>query len=238
MKKIMFNEVWKDITGFEGLYEVSNYGNVRRYDTKQLKATPLNRYGYPQVNLYKNGKSHLWRVHRLVAIAFVDNPNPIKYDCINHKDENPCNNNANNLEWCDRTYNNNYGGHNARSAISRSKAVMQYTLDGEFLKEWLSGTYASRQLFIPQAAINACCLHKPKYNQAGGFLWKYKDDSMPIIYKHGKRVVKCGVDGTPIEEYQNITEASITNHILPSSISNCLAGRSKFAGGYKWKLIK
>lgn len=234
----MEQEIWKDIVGFEGLYEVSNYGSVRRYDTKQLKATTLNRYGYPQVNLYKSGKSHLRRVHRLVAIAFIDNPDPIRFDCINHKDENPCNNNANNLEWCDRTYNDNYGGHNARSAISRSKAVMQYTLDGKFVKEWLSGTDASRQLSIPQAAINACCLHKPKYNQAGGFLWKYKDDSTPITFKHGKRVAKCGTDGTLIEEYRNITEASKKNHILPSSISNCLIGRSKFAGGYKWKLIK
>lgn len=238
MKKIMFNEVWKDIVGFEGLYEVSNYGRVRRSDTKRLKETPLNNYGYPQVNLHKNGKSHLRRIHRLVAIAFVDNPYPIKYDCINHKDENPCNNNAYNLEWCDRAYNNNYGGRNARSAISHSKAVMQYTLDGEFLKEWCSGTDASRHLSIPQAAINACCLHKPKYNQAGGFLWKFKDDSTPVAFKQGKRVAKYRVDGTLVEEYQNITEASKTNHILPSSISNCLAGRSILAGGYKWKLIK
>lgn len=245
----MENEIWKDVKGYEGYYQVSNMGRVK---SMRVLKTPKNGVKcrkntflstktshdkqYILVALCRDGEKKQTPAHRLVAEAFIPNPNNLPF--VNHKDENPSNNNANNLEWCDRTYNNNYGGHNARSAISRSKAVMQYTLDGKFVKEWLSGTDASRQLSIPQAAINACCLHKPKYNQAGGFLWKYKDDSTPITFKHGKRVAKCGTDGTLIEEYRNITEASKKNHLLPSSISNCLIGRSKFAGGYKWKLIK
>lgn len=236
MKKIMFNEVWKDIEGFEGLYEVSNYGNVRRANTKVQKKASLNTYGYPQVNLYKNNKAHLRRVHRLVAIAFVDNLNPEKFDCINHKDENPCNNYFENLEWCDRKYNNNYGSHNVKCAISHSIAVEQYTLYGQFVKEWISATAASRELGIPQMAINSCCLRKKKYNQAGGFLWKFHKDKRPVTYKHGKKIFKCTSDRTIIEEYDNITIACKKNNVSATAISNCIHGRSQSAGGYKWKL--
>ena len=236
MKKIMFNEVWKEVVGFEGLYEVSNHGIVRRADTKRIKATPLNAYGYPQVSLYKNGKNRLMRVHRLVAIAFVENPNPTMYDCINHKDENPCNNYFENLEWCDRSYNNNYGSHNTKVAKSHSIPVEQYNLKGQFVKEWVSATEASRELGIPQVAINSCCLRKPKYNQAGGFLWKYKHDEKPVVYKHGKSVYKYSIDGELIAIYENITIAAKENGLVGTSISNCLHNRSKTAGGYKWKL--
>lgn len=235
MKKIMFSEVWKDIAGFEGFYEVSNHGNVRRADTKVQKKTSLNRYGYPQVNLYKNNKSHLKRVHRLVTIAFVDNPNPNKYDCVNHKDENPCNNYFENLEWCDRKYNNNYGNHNANNAKSRSIPVEQYNLKGQFVKEWMSATEASRELGIPQMAINSCCLRKPKYNQAGGFLWKYKHDEKPVVYKHGKEVCKYSMEGEFIETYENITIAARENNMLITSISKCANGRYKSAKGFIWK---
>ncbi|MBP5725348.1 MAG: HNH endonuclease [Bacteroidales bacterium] len=238
MKKIMFNEVWKDIEGFEGLYEVSNHGNVRRSDTKVQKKASLNRYGYPQVNLYKNNKSHLKRVHRLVAVAFVENHNPEKYDCINHKDENPCNNYFENLEWCDRKYNNNYGSHNAKCSISHSIPIEQYTLDGQFIKEWSSATSASRELGIPQMAINSCCLRKKKYNQAGGFLWKFKNDENPVTYKHGKNVEKFSLDGELLETYENITIAAKENCILITSISQCINGHYKTAGGFIWKLKK
>lgn len=232
----MFNEFWKTVEGFENIYEVSNYGNVRRADTKRIKKSSLNRYGYPQVNLHKRGKSYLKRVHRLVAIAFVNNPNPERYDCINHKDENPCNNYFKNLEWCDRKYNNNYGNHKANISKSRSIPVEQYTLDGQFVREWDSATAASRELGIPQMAINSCCLRKPKYNQACGFLWKFKHDPMPVSYKHGKRIVKCLNNNTIVDEYENITIAAKQNKITITSISNCIHGRSKSAGGYKWKL--
>lgn len=234
MKKIMFSEVWKDVAGFEGLYEVSNYGKVRRYDTKRLKATPLNRFGYPQLNLYKNGKSYLRRVHRLVAVAFVDNPEPIRYDCINHKDENPCNNNANNLEWCDRKYNNNYGGHNARIAKSRSKPIIQYDLNGKVVREWESATSAARTLGCAQSGINWCCLRKPKHNTYIGFIWRLADDK-DVQYKNGKAVVKYDSNENLIEEYINITTAAKKNKLCITSITNCVKGRTKTAGGFKWK---
>lgn len=114
-------EQWKDIKGHEGLYEVSNFGNVRSLDRvirakhngtmlrKGRILTPFyeEKKGYYQVSLSKDGKNKKHRVHRLVASAFLDNPH--NYTDVNHKDEVKTNNNVDNLEWCTRKYNNNYG---------------------------------------------------------------------------------------------------------------------------------
>ena len=137
---------------------------------------------------------------------------------------------------CDREYNNNYGGHNTKIAQSRSKPVLQFNLNGKLLKEWKSATEASKHLGIAQMSISSCCLQKPKYNTAGGFLWKFKNDNNPVVYKHGKKIIKYSTDGTLIEEYENITTACRKNNLSATSISNCVHGRSKTAGGYKWKL--
>ena len=104
-------EIWKDIEGYEGLYQVSNYGNVRSLNyakagkVKELKQG--NWRGYKNVDLWKNGKGKSFKVHRLVAQAFIENPN--EYLCVNHKDENKQNNHVSNLEWCTHKYNSNYG---------------------------------------------------------------------------------------------------------------------------------
>ena len=99
-------EEWKEIPGYEGLYEVSNIGNVRRVsDLMVLKFSDLK--GYCRVRLRKDGKRKMYLVHRLVAQAFI--PNPLNLPQVNHIDENKKNNNIDNLEWCDQTYNNLYG---------------------------------------------------------------------------------------------------------------------------------
>ena len=119
-------EIWKDIPDFEGLYQVSNLGNVRvldRYvnsairnnDKVKRKGKILKQYnkrGYLQVSLIKNHKRYYFSVHRLVAMAFL--PNPDNLPQVNHKDENPLNNNLFNLEWCTAKYNCNYGNRNSK----------------------------------------------------------------------------------------------------------------------------
>ena len=109
-------EVWKNVVGYEGYYQVSNFGNVRSIDRKdgrgnRIKGKELklykNRNGYLQSALIFNGKVKLMYVHRIVAEAFLCNPKNLK--CVNHKDENKTNNSVENLEWCDYKYNNNYG---------------------------------------------------------------------------------------------------------------------------------
>ena len=116
-------EIWKSIPGYEGSYMVSNYGRVRSLDRLDSRGHKVKgrilkqnstKYGYKQVNLSKNGAKKMLSIHRLVATAFVPNPN--EYLEVNHIDENKSNNKFENLEWCDRTYNMNYGTRNERAA--------------------------------------------------------------------------------------------------------------------------
>ena len=124
-------EEWRDIRGYEGLYQVSNLGRVKslkdRYGNYREKIlTPGNNRGYLQVNLYKDGKRKTYRVHKLVAEVFIDNSNDYKE--INHKDEDKTNNRVENLEWCDRKYNANYGTINKRiSEKQRGKIISEKT---------------------------------------------------------------------------------------------------------------
>ena len=101
------NEIWKDIKGYEGLYQVSNLGRVKNKRRNRLLKLRLERNGYLRVSLYKNSKVSCKFVHRLVAQNFIPNPNNLEY--VNHKDEDKSNNDASNLEWCTRRYNNSYG---------------------------------------------------------------------------------------------------------------------------------
>ena len=128
-------ELWKDIKTYEGLYQVSNLGNVKSVDRyiyagdnsnhkyQHIKEHYLKLNGgrkYIQVILCKNGKTKAFLVHRLVAEAFIPNPNNLP--CVNHKDENPKNNHVDNLEWCTYSYNNTYNGRidNCKQKISNS----------------------------------------------------------------------------------------------------------------------
>ncbi len=232
----MFNEVWKRAELHGRIIEFSNFGNYRFVDGKCHKAKRLDAYGYFIIPIWQNNKLYNIKIHRQVALLFVDNPNPNKFDCVNHKDEVKTNNSADNLEWCDRAYNNNYGTHNIRSAQSHSKPIVQYTLDGIFVREWDSATAAARELGYVQSAINWCCLRKPKYNSYHGYIWRYKNDTFEPKYKNGKTIVMLSKDNEPIMEFFNITSAVKETGISATSISNVLAGRSKTAGNYKWKL--
>ena len=108
-------EEWKNIIGYEGLYEVSDKGNVRNVRRNTLLKLSKNKYGYIQVYLYKNGIRTGLKVHRLVAQAFI--PNPDNLPQVNHKDEDKTNNRVDNLEFCDHKYNVNYG-HRTENAIN------------------------------------------------------------------------------------------------------------------------
>ena len=127
-------ELWKDVKDYEGLYQVSTFGRVRSLDKyidvkirnvdKVLKQGKIlkpvcNKNGYLKVNLCKNGKVKIYSLHRLVAKTFI--PNPDNLPCVNHKDEDKTNNYPYNLEWCTHEYNNNYGTHNERIALNKSK---------------------------------------------------------------------------------------------------------------------
>lgn len=173
-------EQWKDIEGYEGLYQVSNLGNVKslaRYKKNRSKIQEVKerimkpsvyKNGYEVVQLSKDGKIHSFCVHRLVALAFV--PNTENKPQINHLDENKRNNRADNLEWCTSKENNNYGTHNMRISLTSGTRVQAFDKDGNLVMEFHSIAEATRQTKINQTSICRCLAGK--YKQAGGYVWK------------------------------------------------------------------
>lgn len=191
-------EVWKDIEGYEGLYQISNFGNVKSLDRKVnaknnkkrlIKGTFLklrfNNRNYNIVSLYKNNIQEVRFIHRLVAETFI--PNPENKPEVNHIDGDKQNNKIDNLEWCTRTENNKHAwktGLNkvsdnqkkaaAQSAKKRfSKKIIQYDLKGNFIKEWDSMSEAQRQLNIWHESIGKCC--KGEIKTSGKYIWRYKE---------------------------------------------------------------
>lgn len=180
-------EIWKDIKGYENLYQISTYGNVRSLPHIRSTGTgkclqkgkilkpAIQKIGYKFVVLSKNGKTKGFRVHRLVAEAFI--PNPDNLPQVNHKDENKLNNNINNLEWCSAIYNNNYGTKKERyrkSLIKKiGRRINQYDLDGNYIRTWECLMDAERYLNKKRASmpITLCCRKKSK--TAYGYRWEY-----------------------------------------------------------------
>lgn len=175
----MRKEEWRMIPGYEGLYMVSNLGRVFGLKSKCILKEEIDIWGYYRVTLWKNNKYKHFKIARLVAMAFIPNPNNLP--CVNHKDENKANNCVDNLEWCTQEYNNNYGTRVTRAAKKKSIKVAQYTSDFpcELIKVWNSATEASRELRkqgvkVYDSNINRCCNGQRK--TAGGFGWGYWEE--------------------------------------------------------------
>ena len=173
-------EEWRDIKGYEGLYQVSNLGRIKilksNYGRPRIKILKLKKRkdGYIEINLHKNGVIKTFRVHQLVARSFIDNPNNLKE--INHKDENPSNNRADNLEWCTRKYNNNYGTRIEKFIESRGTKVICITTG----KIYRSTREASRDTGVDNSFICKCC--KGKYKSAG----KHPETGEPLVWEYIK----------------------------------------------------
>lgn len=241
-------EIWKDVIGYEGFYQVSNLGRVRSLDRisfgrKQkggiLKPTKK-RDGYMYVTLCnENGhKKHL--VHRLVAQSFISNPNNLPF--INHKDEKPVNNCVTNLEWCDCKYNVNYGTCKERIALSRSKPISQYELNGKFIRNWDSCMQVEKEIGYDQTSISKCCLQKEHCYTAYGFQWRFYDGSNSDIepYKKqtpsfAKQVIRYDLDMNFIDEWPSAAECQKQTGFCAGNILNCCKGKYKQAYGYIWK---
>ena len=174
-------ENWKPIEGFEGLYEISDWGRVRSVDHyvnyksngkrlvkgRILKLCFEGRYLF--VCLSKCNKKQNFLIHRLVAKAFI--PNPDNLPEVNHKTECKCFNHFSALEWCDRIYNTRYGNGIELRASKLSKTINQYTKTGVFIRQWPSQAEIQRQLGFRQSCISDCCCGKQP--TAFGYIWKF-----------------------------------------------------------------
>ena len=194
-------EEWMDIEGYEGLYQVSNEGRIKSLHReiiykdgrkKVLEERILHNFlsdlGYYHVMLSKDGVPKRYKVHRLVAKAFI--PNPMNLPIINHKDECKTNNVVENLEWCDQNYNIHYGtmiDRGKEKQLNRSdlsKEVEQYNLDGDLVETFKSASEIERK--YPQfktASVARCCRGGQILNgkwqtitSYKGYMWKYKNE--------------------------------------------------------------
>lgn len=187
-------EIWRDVPKYEGLYQVSNLGRIKslerrvpikngkftRYYKECILSKVLGKRGYYVVSLGRRAQNKT--VHRLVALAFI--PNPKNKPCINHIDGDKLNNNINNLEWCTYSENNLHG---LRTGLitppwkgkfgkkhHRSKAVEQYSLDGNYIKTFDSISEATEFAGLKSPSlISACASHKKSQLTAGGYKWEY-----------------------------------------------------------------
>lgn len=181
-------EIWKWVVGYEGLYEVSNKGRIRSLYrllrngklTKRKKPylvhqTARGKTKHLSVWLYKDGDGKHWLVHRVVAMAFIPNPNKLPF--INHRDEIPFHNNVENIEWCTAAYNNSYGTvkERMRDALLNRKDlsmnVVRISTDGSKII-YPSMQEAARENKLPQPNIWKCC--NGERHTCGGYYWAYK----------------------------------------------------------------
>lgn len=162
-------EIWKDVKGYEGLYRISTLGNAMTLiNNKILKINKTGEYDY--VAFYKNGKKKIQKIHRLVAENFIENP--YNLECINHKDENKRNNRVDNLEWCTKKYNCNYGKRNEKMSKSLSKyKIVQKDKKGKIIKIWSSMWDLEHNTIFKKWGIRQCCENKSK--TAYGYQWEY-----------------------------------------------------------------
>ena len=164
-------EIWKAINGYKN-YLVSNNGNVKNVNTGKILKQRDNGNGYKLVDLCRDGKATKKYIHRLVALAFIPNPN--KFSEVNHIDEKRGNNNVPNLEWCSHGYNIRYGNcirNITNSKRKYQKPIIQLTADGKYLNTYAGINEAPRNTGIHVWSISESI---NKGWLAGGFRWKRK----------------------------------------------------------------
>lgn len=212
-------EQWRPIAGFPN-YQVSNRGRVKNIKSGKIIKNSIDVNGYESVNLWKNNKLKHFRVHRLVAEAFIENPYNLPQ--INHIDENKTNNDVTNLEWCTASQ-------NIRHSIYRQyQKINQLSLDGKFIKQWESSMHIEKELGYKHGHIINCC--KGKRKTAYVFRWEYADGQNQQRSK--RPVAALTKDGEYVSEYKSVADAARCLKICEQAIRYCLNGTLKSTHGF------
>lgn len=236
-------EVWRDIAGFEGLYQISSWGNVRSLPRRGRKERILKPFlsrdgGYLKVDLRKDNIDHKKYIHTLVAEAFI--PNSSGYPCINHIDENKLNNRVDNLEWTTFLANNLWGTHlerisqklrgtgvNRYGTEARKRPIRQLDLDGTYISSYESSAAASVALFGTSSHyrfISDCCRCREK--TAYGYRWEFENE-----IGGPKPVALLDSNNTILQKFSSVRLAAQVLCIPRSSIRACCLGQNKTTHG-------
>lgn len=245
-------EIWKELPEYEGLYQISNYGRIKRIPRNdqglgnrtlaKIRKYNFDKDGYCVVVLSKDGIKRVKKVHRLVLETFL--PNSEQLPMVNHKDEDKTNNRLSNLEWCTAKYNCNYGTALERTAkkltnrTDCSISVLCFNLKGVMIREYPSISEVKRTFGKNVNHIYKVISHGGGY--ANGYVWIQKEniENLQNIlnkrYSSPKEVVQLTMDFQFVNEFKNAQEASRTTGICSNNIRECCRHEQSYAKGYRW----
>lgn len=232
---------WKPLERYGGLYLISDEGQIFSVRSNRILKPQVNSGGYLRVELNVNGKPKKEFVHRLVAECFIPNPN--NYPVVNHKDENPFNNKADNLEWCTPKYNINYGNCISKRKANTSyrfgadnatsKTVYQFDLEGNFIAEHGSTYEAARQTGLSAGPISKAANGKLK--QYAGYVWSYEKNfkgytaEIDQHFKHGAFLM-YDLEGNFIRRFETSKEMKEAGFSQISANRVCRGERKSYKG--------
>lgn len=227
---------------------VSNTGRIYSKSSKLVKKTSFLKDGHEVIMLSKNGRKYGTFVHRLVAKAFI--PNPDNLPIINHKDENPRNNDVSNLEWCTYSYNNTYNATHLKRAEKKSKKVYKYDSSGKIVEIYDSAGKAAESVGASKSNICYCCLGKVKVTH--GYVFSYEPISEEEIvsrFKNSaffqnrkgqrkpKKVAQYDLNMNYLSMFESTNDAGRSLRINPSLIGGVCRGEHKTTHGYIFKYV-
>lgn len=230
-KKIILNNIITD-------YSVSTEGEVKKDTTNYLLSQSMQQ-DYKFVSLLINGQAKRMRVHRLVAITFIPNPENKPY--VNHINGDKGDNNVENLEWVTPSENTIHAVKTGLMSNGRKRPVIQYNLNGEKMATFESASEAARQTGGSQSKITMCC--RRQRESANDYQWRYYDDLQDVqkIEKKfitGKKVAQCDEEGNILNIYPSYKKAAEAVNGTSSAISRVCSGTNIRHKGYKWKLVE